>query len=37
VLDQKDSIGDVMSMLEFLHGGFSHQIEGENVTLHRRE
>jgi hypothetical protein len=33
VLDREIPIGDVMSMLEFSHGGFSYIIEGNDVLL----
>jgi hypothetical protein len=37
VFDGTVSVGDVMSILEFSHGGFSHTIEGSTVTLENKQ
>ncbi len=36
VLDYNLSIGDLMSMLEFSHGGFSHSIDGSDIHIRGR-
>ncbi len=36
VPDKNLSISDMMSMLEFSHGGFSHSIDGDNIHIRDR-